>query len=76
VITYFNAVPEHDWAVAQAVRTWNRSGAQIEFVEAPRREAELVIDGGAGAMDGHTETVFRSGGPQPDDAEVPCRLRR
>ena len=70
VVTYFNAVRAHDWAIEQAVRAWNRSGAQVEFVPAPRDEAELLIEGREPGMDGRAETVFRGGGPQPGDSKV------
>jgi hypothetical protein len=69
-ITYFNAVSAHDWAVKRAVRAWNRSGAQVRFVPASRGEAELVVTGGESGLDGHTETVTRSSGPRPGDAQV------
>src|SRR5919206_1880069 len=69
-ITYYNAVPQHKWAVEQAVRAWNESGAQVEFTPAPRGEAEVVIQGGEGGLDGRTETTFRSDGPHAGDAQV------
>src|ERR687896_1469987 len=31
-VTYFNASPEHEWAVQQAVGAWNASGAHVRFV--------------------------------------------
>ena len=69
-ITYFNTVGEHDWAVERAVRAWNASGAQVEFVPASRGEAEVVISGGVPGFDGRTETTFHDGGPRPGDARV------
>jgi len=41
-ITYFNG-SEHKWAVKQAAKAWNTSGAQIRFVAASRSRAKLVI---------------------------------
>src|SRR5215210_7244398 len=69
-ITYANAVPAHDWAVERAVRAWNESGADIDFVPASPRRAEVVISGGVPGFDGRTETVFHDGGPRPGDARV------
>ena len=70
VITYYNAVPENEWAVKQAVRAWNESGARVEFSPALRGEAELVIEGGAQGLEGHATTVDRGGEPQPGDSKV------
>lgn len=70
VVTYYNTVPEHDWAVKRAVRAWNRSGAQVEFVPDSRGDAELVIEGGALGLSGHASTITRSSGPQAGDAKV------
>ncbi len=70
VVTYYNTVSEHDWAVKRAVRAWNRSGAQIEFVPASEEDAELVIEGGAQGLSGHASTTTRSSGPQAGDAKI------
>jgi hypothetical protein len=71
VITYFNAAPEHDWAVDEAVRAWNESGADVEFVSAPRGEAELVIEAETQGLNGHTSATRRGDGqPRPGDAQV------
>jgi len=70
MIPYYNAVPEHDWAVRVAVRAWNDSGAQVEFVPASHGEAEVVIRGDLPGLDGRTETVTRGSDPQPGDAQV------
>ena len=69
-VTYFNSVSQHDWAVRQAVRAWNRSGANIRFVPAHRGKAELVINAGSAPGTGRTETTFRDEGAKPGDAQV------
>lgn len=43
VVTYYDGAPEHRWAVSRALRAWAESGAQIEFQEVPRDQAELRI---------------------------------
>jgi hypothetical protein len=70
VVTYYNGVSEHDWAVKRAARAWNRSGARVEFVPGSENEAELVIEGGSQGLSGHASSTFRSGGPQPGDSKV------
>lgn len=70
IVTYYNTVSEHDWAVKRAVRAWNRSGAQVEFVPAPKDEAELVVEGGSQGLSGHASSTRRSSGPQPGDAKI------
>jgi hypothetical protein len=42
-IPYYNAASDQKWAVAQAVRAWNTSGARVQFVAVPRRDAQLVV---------------------------------
>src|SRR5687767_13563101 len=42
-VTYFNASPEHEWAVQQAVGAWNASGARVRFVPTTAAEAQLLI---------------------------------
>ena len=69
-ITYYNGVPQHQWAVEQAVRAWNESGADVQFVPASRGEAEVVISGDEPGFDGRTETTSHDGGPQPGDERV------
>jgi Matrixin len=78
-ITYYNAAHQHSWAVSKAVRAWNRSGADVEFVRAARGEAELEIGylPDAGVLAGETETHGRSsltphqgGTVVPGDAKV------
>jgi hypothetical protein len=70
VVTYYNAAPEHKWAVVQAVRAWNRSGARVRFERAPRGEAELVVRSGTQGLSGQATAVDRGGDPQPGDAKV------
>ena len=43
VIRYFNAAPEHDWALQQAVAAWNGSGAHVRFEASTEQLAQLVI---------------------------------
>jgi Metallo-peptidase family M12 len=52
-IEYFNAAPEHEWALRQAVDAWNRSGAGVRFVATTSDAAELVIKRGVGRPCGH-----------------------
>ena len=68
-ITYFNAVPEQSWAVRKAVEAWNTSGALIEFVPAPREEAELVIEAGSDTSGG--ATLLHDVSALPRDHDVP-----
>jgi hypothetical protein len=70
VVTYYNAAPEHKWAVRQAVRAWNRSGARVEFRSAPRGDAELIIRTGTPGLSGEATAIDRGGDPQPGDAKV------
>src|SRR5688572_19065697 len=42
-IRYFNAAPEYDWAVRQAVEAWNGSGAHVRFVPSSAQFAQLTI---------------------------------
>jgi hypothetical protein len=42
-ITYYNAARRSRWAVRQAVRAWNASGAKVRFVAASRARARLLI---------------------------------
>ncbi len=42
-VPYYNAASDQQWAVAQAVRAWNASGARVHFVSVPRENAKLVI---------------------------------
>ncbi|MBA3420344.1 MAG: matrixin family metalloprotease [Thermoleophilaceae bacterium] len=70
VVTYYNTVGEHDWAVKRAARAWNRSGAEVEFVPASKDEAELVIEGGSQGLSGHASSTLRSSGPQPGDSKI------
>ncbi len=44
VIRYYNAAADQRWAVQQAVRAWNTSGARVRFVAVPAREADLRIE--------------------------------
>ena len=76
VITYYNAVSEHDWAVKRAARAWNRSGAQVEFVPASKDEAELVVEGGSQGLSGHASSTIRSSGPSRATRRSPFRLPR
>lgn len=77
-ITYYNAAPQHDWAVARAIRAWESSGAQIEFRPAPRREAALVFRymRGESFLGGLTTQLNRSElpadhrAPEPGDTAI------
>jgi hypothetical protein len=42
-ITYYNAARGSRWAVDQAVKAWNRSGARVKFVAVRRSRARLLI---------------------------------
>lgn len=42
-ITYHNAARRSRWAVEQAVKAWNDSGARVKFVAVRRSRARLVI---------------------------------
>lgn len=44
VVRYYNAAPDQAWAVNQAVRAWNTSGAHIRFVAVPPAEAQMTIE--------------------------------
>ena len=71
VITYYNAAPEHEWAVDQAVRAWNESGANVEFTSAPRSEAEVVIKATTQGTSGHASSIRRGDAePRPGDSQV------
>jgi hypothetical protein len=71
VVTYYNAAPEHDWAVERGVRAWNRSGADVEFTEAPRDEAELILVAETQGLKGHARSTHRGDGVQrPGDARI------
>jgi hypothetical protein len=71
VITYYNAAPEHDWAVEQGVRAWNESGADVEYAAASREEAELIIEAKTQGLNGHARTTHRGDGVQrPGDAQI------
>ena len=43
IVRYFNAAPEHDWALQQAVAAWNGSGAHVRFEASTEQLAQLVI---------------------------------
>lgn len=71
VVTYHNTAPEHDWAVEQGARAWNRSGADVEFKEAPRDEAELILEATTQGLKGHAQSTLRGDGVQrPGDSRV------
>ncbi len=71
VISYYNAAPEHDWAVEQGVRAWNESGADVEYAAASREEAELIIEAKTQGLNGHARTTHRGDGVQrPGDARI------
>jgi hypothetical protein len=44
VIRYYNAAADQRWAVQQAVKAWNSSGARVRFVAAPAADAQLRIE--------------------------------
>jgi hypothetical protein len=46
-IRYYNAAPEHEWALQQAVNAWNRSGARVQLQRSTRPEADLVVSSDA-----------------------------
>ena len=71
VVTYHNTEPQHDWAVERAVRAWNRSGADVEFTEAPRDEAELIFEATTQGLKGHAQSTLRGDGVQrPGDSRI------
>jgi hypothetical protein len=43
VIPYYNAVPAQQWAVREAARAWNTSGARVRFVAVPRSRARVIV---------------------------------
>jgi len=77
-IRYFNAAPEHAWAVQQAVDAWNLSGVHVHFVPTERTNADVVIKSAPVEKCGHglatlgyapnaRATIFRPGdGPGCD----------
>jgi hypothetical protein len=44
VVPYFNEARDQAWAVDEAVKAWNDSGAHVRFVPVPRAQAKLVIE--------------------------------
>ena len=52
-IRYYNAAPEHEWALQQAVDAWNRSGARVRLRRSNRLEADLVVSSDARTTCGH-----------------------
>src|SRR5688500_1934514 len=85
IVTYFNASPEHEWAVRQAVGAWNASGARVRFVATAAAEAELLIRSDAAercgegrATLGYTPQavtfVFRSGSARTCDRYSAARV--
>ena len=52
-IRYYNAAPEHEWALQQAVDAWNRSGARVLLERSNRLEADLVVSSDARKTCGH-----------------------
>ena len=42
-IAYYNAARKSRWAVEQAVKAWNESGAKVKFVAVGRSRARLLI---------------------------------
>ncbi len=71
VISYYNAAPEHDWAVEQGVRAWNESGADVKYAAASREEAELIIEAKGQGLNGHARTTHRGDGVQrAGDAQI------
>jgi hypothetical protein len=43
IITYYNEVPAHSWAVDTAAHAWNTSGARVQFLKTSRRDAKVLI---------------------------------
>jgi hypothetical protein len=42
-IRYYNEVPAYAWAVDAAAFSWNSSGAHVQFLKSPRREADVLV---------------------------------
>jgi hypothetical protein len=42
-ITYYNEVPAYSWAVDTAAYAWNTSGARVQFLKVPRRDAKVLV---------------------------------
>jgi hypothetical protein len=42
-ITYYNEVPAYSWAVDSAAYAWNTSGARVQFLKTPRRDAKVLV---------------------------------
>jgi hypothetical protein len=57
VISYHDATGNQGWAVQQAVRAWNESGAQVRFVAASREEAALIVESRPGGECGHAHAT-------------------
>jgi predicted Zn-dependent protease len=53
VVRYYNAAPEHEWALQQAVDAWNGSGARVQLQRSIHLEADLVVSSAAGTTCGH-----------------------
>ena len=84
-IRYFNAAPEYDWAVRQAVDAWNGSGAHVRFVRSSAQFAQLTIKSEDAEKCGHghgtlgyapraTATVFKPGSGTGCDAYSAARV--
>src|SRR4051812_13497333 len=43
VVCFYTSARDQSWALAQAVSSWNRSGANVRLVATARAEAQLVI---------------------------------
>lgn len=43
IVRYYNVAQDQGWAVTQAVRAWDDSGARVRFIAVPRQSAQLVI---------------------------------
>ena len=42
-VTYWNGAKQHAWAVAQAAKAWNRSGARVRLIATSKSRARLKI---------------------------------
>jgi hypothetical protein len=84
-IRYYSAAPEHAWALDQAVRAWNGSGAHVRFTAVSEDDASVVISSQPDQKCGHgrgtlgysprsTVVLFAPGAGQGCDAFSAARV--